>query len=29
MVANPSPELLHGTLDGLFLKTLAGGLRQG
>ena len=28
-VANPSPELLHGTLDALVLKTLAGGRRHG
>ena len=26
---NPSPELLHGTLDTLVLKTLAGGRRHG
>src|SRR6185436_2189736 len=25
----PSPELLHGTLDTLVLKTLAGGRRHG
>jgi PadR family transcriptional regulator PadR len=25
----PSPELLHGTLDALVLKTLAGGRRHG
>ena len=28
-MANPSPELLHGTLDALVLKTLAGGRRHG
>jgi PadR family transcriptional regulator, regulatory protein PadR len=28
-LANPSPELLHGTLDALVLKTLAGGRRHG
>jgi PadR family transcriptional regulator PadR len=26
---NPSPELLHGTLDALVLKTLGGGRRHG
>jgi PadR family transcriptional regulator, regulatory protein PadR len=26
---SPSPELLHGTLDTLVLKTLAGGRRHG
>src|SRR6476661_265275 len=26
---NPSPELLHGTLDALVLKTLSGGRRHG
>ncbi len=26
---NPSPELLHGTLDTLVLKTLSGGRRHG
>jgi PadR family transcriptional regulator PadR len=26
---NPSPELLHGTLDTLVLKTLTGGRRHG
>ena len=28
-MTNPSPELLHGTLDTLVLKTLAGGRRHG
>src|SRR4029453_7620207 len=28
-MANPSPELLQGTLDALVLKTLAGGRRHG
>jgi PadR family transcriptional regulator len=28
-MASPSPELLHGTLDTLILKTLAGGRRHG
>lgn len=28
-MANPAPELLHGTLDVLVLKTLAGGRRHG
>jgi len=28
-MANPSPELLHGTLDALVLKTLTGGRRHG
>jgi transcriptional regulator len=28
-MANPSPELLHGTLDVLILKTLVGGARHG
>src|SRR5262245_25262327 len=27
-MANPAPELLHGTLDALVLKTLAGGRRH-
>jgi PadR family transcriptional regulator PadR len=27
--STPSPELLHGTLDTLVLKTLAGGRRHG
>src|SRR5476651_1375675 len=29
MMTNASPELLHGTLDTLILKTLAGGRRHG
>jgi transcriptional regulator len=28
-MTNPSPELLHGTLDTLVLKTLTGGRRHG
>jgi PadR family transcriptional regulator PadR len=28
-MTNPSPELLHGTLDTLVLKTLVGGRRHG
>ena len=28
-MTNPSPELLHGTLDTLVLKTLAAGRRHG
>src|SRR3954449_145678 len=28
-MTNPSPELLHGTLDTLILKTLLGGRRHG
>jgi transcriptional regulator len=28
-MTNPSPELLHGTLDTLVLKTLSGGRRHG
>jgi len=28
-MTTPSPELLHGTLDTLVLKTLAGGRRHG
>ena len=28
-MTNPSPELLHGTLDALVLKTLGGGRRHG
>jgi PadR family transcriptional regulator PadR len=29
MMTNASPELLHGTLDTLVLKTLSGGRRHG
>jgi PadR family transcriptional regulator PadR len=29
MTTHPAPELLHGTLDTLILKTLAGGRRHG
>lgn len=29
MATHPAPELLHGTLDTLILKTLSGGRRHG